>query len=205
MSKRVEAGKKTRREILSAALRVFGEQGYSATRLEDVAKEAGISRGPIYWHFSSKENLHSEILKSSLKKYKNRIDKALKSMDGSPLTKIRNLLKELFVMLEDDKEYRDAYSTFIFRGELTGEAGRIYNETMGGYYREAAQTLAKLISEGMQTGEIKADTNPQLAASALLYYISGVEFAWLSVPDLFPAKEAAIDLADAYIRGLATA
>ena len=205
MSKRVEAGKKTRREILSAALRVFGEQGYSATRLEDVAKEAGISRGPIYWHFSSKENLHAEILKSSLKKYKNRIDKALQSMNGSPLTKIRNLLKELFVMLEDDKEYRDAYRTFIFRGELTGEAGHIYNEMMGGYYREAGQTLAKLINEGIKIGEIKADANPQLAASAILYYISGVEFAWLSVPDLFPVKEAATDLADAYIRGLATA
>jgi AcrR family transcriptional regulator len=58
----------THREILSAALRVFGEKGYSATRLEDVAKEAGISRGPIYRHLSSKENLHSEILKASLKR-----------------------------------------------------------------------------------------------------------------------------------------
>jgi TetR/AcrR family acrAB operon transcriptional repressor len=205
VSKRIEAGKKTRRQILSAALRVFGERGYSATRLEDVAKEAGISRGPIYWHFSSKENLHSEILKSSLKKYKNRIEKALQSMSGSPLTKIKNLLKELFIMLEDDKEYRDAYSTFIFRGELTGEAGHIYNDMMGGYYREAALTLSDLISEGIEIGEIKPDTDPQLAASALLYYISGVEFAWLSVPELFPVKEAAIDLADAYIRGLANA
>jgi len=203
LSKRIEAGKKTRRDILSAALRVFGEQGYAATRLEDVAKEAGISRGPIYWHFNSKENLHSEILKSSLKKYKNRIDKALQSMGGSPLTKIRNLLKELFVMLEDDKAYRDAYSTFIFRGELTGEAGHIYNEMMGGYYREAGQTLARLIREGIDAGEIKADTDPELAASAMLYYISGVEFAWLSVPDLFPVKETAVQLADAYIRGLA--
>jgi len=203
MTKRIEAGRKTRRSILSAALKVFGERGYSATRLEDVANEAGISRGPIYWHFDSKENLHSKILQSSLKRYKNRIDKALNSMDGSPLTKIRNLLKELFVMLEDDKEYRDAYSTFIFRGELTGEAGHIYNEMMGGYYREAAKTLAGLIKEGIKAGEIKPDTDPQLAASALLYYISGVEFAWLSVPDLFPIKETAVDLAETYIRGLA--
>lgn len=202
MSKRIEAGRKTRRDILAAALRVFGEQGYSATRLEDIAKKAGISRGPIYWHFSSKENLHTKILKSSLKRYKNRIDLALQSMNGSPLEKIRNLLKELFVMLEDDKEYRDAYSTFIFRGELTGEAGRIYNEMMGGYYREAAITLADLIREGIQIGEIRADTNPELAASALLYFISGVEFAWLSVPDLFSVKERAIELAETYIKGL---
>jgi TetR/AcrR family acrAB operon transcriptional repressor len=88
----LSAGKKTHKEILTAALRVFGEQGYSATRLEDVTKEAGISRGPIYRHFSSKENLH-EILKSSLEKYKNRIDKTLQAIKGSPLTKIRNLLK----------------------------------------------------------------------------------------------------------------
>jgi TetR/AcrR family acrAB operon transcriptional repressor len=204
LSKRIEAGKKTRKEILSAALRVFGKQGYSATRLEDVAKEAGISRGPIYWHFQSKENLHTEILQASLKKYKNRVDRALQSMDGSPLTKIRNLLEKLFAMLEEDKEYSDAYRTFIFRGELTGEAGRIYNEMMGSYYRETAQTIADLIREGISVGEIRSDIKPQSAASAILYYISGVEFAWLSVPDLFSAKEASMELAEAYIRGLAS-
>jgi len=205
MSKRIEAGKKTRKDILRAAVRVFGRRGYAATRLEDVAKEAGISRGPIYWHFRSKENLHTEILRASLKKYKNRVDKALSSMNDSPLTKIRALLKELFVMLEDDKEYRDAYRTFIFRGELTGKAGRVYNEMMSGYYEEAARTLADLIREGMRIGEIKPGTNPQMAASALLYYISGVEFAWLSVPDLFSVKKICGDLAEAFISGLENA
>ena len=202
MSKRIEAGKKTRKDILRAAVRVFGRRGYAATRLEDVANEAGISRGPIYWHFNSKENLHTEILRASLKRYKNRINKALRSMDGSPLTKIRALLKELFVMLEDDKEYRDAYRTFIFRGELTGEAGRVYNEMMSSYYEDAARILSDLISKGINIGEIKPDTNPQMAASVLLYYISGVEFAWLSVPDLFSVKKMSVDLTEAFISGL---
>ena len=107
-------------------------------------------------------------------------------------------------MLEEDREYSDAYGTFIFRGELTGEAGRIYNKMMGSYYRETGQTIADLISEGISIGEIKPDTDPQSAASAILYYISGVEFAWLSVPDLFSAKEKSMELAEAYIRGLAT-
>ena len=57
-------------------------------------------------------------------------------------------------------------------------------------------------ASGMRIGEIKPDTNPQMAASALLYYISGVEFAWLSVPDLFSVKKLSFDLAETFISGL---
>src|SRR5207237_3369389 len=44
-----------RRQILSAAVRVFAAQGYEATRVGDVAKEAGVAYGLVYHYFGSKE------------------------------------------------------------------------------------------------------------------------------------------------------
>ncbi len=51
-----------RREIVEAALRVFGRSGVSSATLEDIANEAGISRGALCWHYRSKDDLLSAIV-----------------------------------------------------------------------------------------------------------------------------------------------
>ena len=51
----------TKQNILNSAKRLFSRRGYERTSLSDVAKYAGVTRGAIYWHFSSKEDLLKEI------------------------------------------------------------------------------------------------------------------------------------------------
>ena len=58
MARRTKAeAQETRRAIMKAAMRQFSQQGWSATSLVDVAREAGVTRGAIYWHFENKEEL----------------------------------------------------------------------------------------------------------------------------------------------------
>ena len=52
----------TRQEIVEAALRVFGRSGVTAATLEDIASEAGISRGALCWHYRSKDDLLTAIV-----------------------------------------------------------------------------------------------------------------------------------------------
>src|SRR6185312_5510255 len=51
------------RQILDAAIDVFGESGLAAARLEDIAKRAGVSKGTIYLYFSNKETLFCEMIR----------------------------------------------------------------------------------------------------------------------------------------------
>jgi TetR/AcrR family transcriptional regulator len=53
----------TPRAILEAALRVFARSGISAATLDDIASEAGVTRGTLTWHFHSKEDLLAGIIK----------------------------------------------------------------------------------------------------------------------------------------------
>ncbi len=53
-------------EILAAALASFAERGYAATRLEDVAARAGITKGTLYLYFRSKEDLFKAVVRQSL-------------------------------------------------------------------------------------------------------------------------------------------
>src|SRR5947207_15299625 len=55
-----------REAILSAALAEFIARGFAATRLEDVARRAGVAKGTIYLHFKDKESLFEELIRSAL-------------------------------------------------------------------------------------------------------------------------------------------
>lgn len=53
---------RTRREILVQALRLFAERGYDATSLQDIATAVGCSKGVVFYHFSGKRALYSEVI-----------------------------------------------------------------------------------------------------------------------------------------------
>ena len=58
--RRGSKGEQTRRAIAEAALRLFREQGYEATTMRTIAKEAGVATGNAYYYFGSKEELIHE-------------------------------------------------------------------------------------------------------------------------------------------------
>ena len=53
-------------EILAAALACFKERGFTATRLDDVAAKAGVTKGTIYLYYPSKEELFKAVVRSEL-------------------------------------------------------------------------------------------------------------------------------------------
>src|SRR5687767_11382450 len=55
-----------RQAILEAALEEFASSGFAATRLEDVARRAGVAKGTIYLHFRDKEALFQELVRAML-------------------------------------------------------------------------------------------------------------------------------------------
>src|SRR6266516_3856013 len=63
---RAEKSAARREAILSAALDEFAAQGFAATRLDDVARRAGVAKGTIYLHFRDKEALFQDLVRSVL-------------------------------------------------------------------------------------------------------------------------------------------
>ncbi len=53
-------------EIIAAGLACFAERGFAATRLDDVAKSAGVTKGTLYLYFSSKEDLFKEVVRQTI-------------------------------------------------------------------------------------------------------------------------------------------
>ncbi len=78
-------------EILEAAPACFAERGFAATRLDDVAGRAGITKGTLYLYFSNKEELFKAVVRESLLPHLDRLMGAVPSHVEDPRERIRRL------------------------------------------------------------------------------------------------------------------
>ncbi|MBN8989716.1 MAG: helix-turn-helix transcriptional regulator [Rhizobiales bacterium] len=72
-SNRAERAAERREAIIAAAMDEFIAQGFAATRLDDVAKRAGVAKGTIYLHFKDKEALFEELIRMAIVPLVNRL------------------------------------------------------------------------------------------------------------------------------------
>src|SRR6478609_2833543 len=66
VSNRAERAAERREAIIEAAMDEFIARGYAATRLDDVAKRAGVAKGTIYLHFKDKESMFEELIRIAI-------------------------------------------------------------------------------------------------------------------------------------------
>lgn len=81
-SKKQIQGAETRRALLAAARKVFARDGFQACRLEDIAKEAGFTRGAFYFHFKTKEDLFFSLMELEAEKHRKNVTALLSTYDG---------------------------------------------------------------------------------------------------------------------------
>ena len=66
LSSRAARAAERRQAIIDAALDEFVARGFAATRLDDVAKRAGVAKGTIYLHFKDKESMFEELIRTAI-------------------------------------------------------------------------------------------------------------------------------------------
>lgn len=79
-------------ELLEAALDLFVERGYAATRLEDVARRAGVSKGTLYLYYENKEELFKAVVRSSIVPVIDDAEVSVAEYDGHSADLLRQLV-----------------------------------------------------------------------------------------------------------------
>ncbi len=77
LNKHQQKTEATKSKLIQAALKIFARDGFEATRIDDIAVEAGYTRGAYYAHFQSKEDLFFAMLEHESRRYMERIGRAL--------------------------------------------------------------------------------------------------------------------------------
>lgn len=191
----------TRQNLLGAALKVFSRQGYTAARLEDVAEEAGVTRGAIYWHFKNKADLYNTLVGETLGGIQSVVDRAVRQ-GGSFLEIQRRVMIYITTLPEVDEVYRAVMELTIlktgYEPELQ-EGLRAKNEAA----RQMETELAGYFRMGIAIGEVRAELDPVIAARSMMAYMNGILLNWLMDQQAFSLRECVPALVDIYIRGIA--
>jgi AcrR family transcriptional regulator len=81
-------------ELLAAALDLFVERGFASTRLEDVAKRAGVSKGTLYLYFTNKEELFKAVVRDSIVPIIGAAEDSIAGFDGHSADLLRSVLAD---------------------------------------------------------------------------------------------------------------
>ncbi|MEX0882109.1 MAG: TetR/AcrR family transcriptional regulator [Cyclobacteriaceae bacterium] len=102
------------KKILEAAIRLFDDKGFYATKVSDVAKLAKISKGLVYFYFKSKEDLYMAITKRGFDELKEVFNKSfIKNKDKSGIEVIAELVEGYFDFMGEKKCLHEAILHFL--------------------------------------------------------------------------------------------
>ena len=141
--------KTTKKKIVSAAWKLFYEQGYDNTTVDDIVEESGTSKGSFYHYFEGKDALLSSLSFLFDEKYEElmpSVDPQMHSVD-----KLLYLNRELFGVIENTVSLE--LLARLFSSQLITKGERHLLDSSRVYYK----ILRQIISEGQQRGQIRSD------------------------------------------------
>ena len=200
MRRTKEEAAKTRQDLLDAALQVFSQQGYQAARLQDIAREAGVTRGAIYHHFGSKAELFNTLMDEASAQESGVMEAAI-AEGGSLVEIMARILRYSLALLEEDQRLRQIFELSSVKAGNDPELAEVQR-------KRAEQTellvggTAAIMAQGIANGELRAGLDPETVARAFIAYQNGVTTLWLSNRQAFSLEEQAADFADIFMRGL---
>lgn len=151
--KRWQRRKKARPgEILAAALKCFAERGFAATRLDDVAARAGITKGTLYLYFKNKENLFEAVVREAIVPNIARFERMI--TDSSKSTD--KLLEQILMWLMEHLSVSPRsgiVKLVITEASNFPDLARFYLNEVA--YR-GHRLFAKLLRRGIKRGEFRA-------------------------------------------------
>lgn len=175
----------SRERIVAAATRVFARKGFQRASLDEIAAEAGLTKGAIYWHFRSKNDLFFSLLESRFQRQIAPLsgDIAQAVAAGSPeerLNAVVQLVNETLTRFRDDADWPRLFLEFLSQSRDADIAARLRQLV------DFSRQVARQAVEQMQQGGL---TDPELDAGMVATFwcalVDGLMLAWVVKPETF--------------------
>ena len=186
--------------ILDAALAVFSGSGYHSASIDDIAREAGVSKALIYEHFASKQELYADLIARNARELTQRIGAALVGVEvESGSSRLAVGLDAFFAFVEERRDawrmlFRDVAdpetATVVNRmlEQVTAEVTVLISQDPGASAldsdedRRALRLLAEMLVGGTQSMANWWTSNPEAPREQMVAI--AMDFAWLGLERL---------------------
>lgn len=151
----------SRQAILSAARRLFMEQGFRGIAMRQIAEAVGVTKAALYYHFHDKEELFVAVVESYLLEMASLIDEAV-AAGGTTRTQVGTVVRR---MLTQPVEQRAVLR--LASQELSNVSEAARRRFLAAYHERFVQRIADLLQRGIASGELRP-VDPTLATWTLL-------------------------------------
>jgi len=163
-------GTQTRERIVAQAAQLFSRQGYFGSSLSDIMRETGLEKGGIYNHFVSKEQLALESFDYAYGLIQQRIKQALSDKRNAVDRLIA--LVAVFQSIIDDPPVAGGCPILNTAIEAD-DAEPALRERAFNAMQDWRETIRRIVSKGIERGEIRPDTDGDMVATLLITSLEG--------------------------------
>jgi AcrR family transcriptional regulator len=170
LAERTQAVEDKRRHLLDAAVRVFARKGFHASRVGDIAEEAGVAHGLLYHYFDSKDQVLEAVFHENWSVLLARIA-SVEETDEPAADQLRHIAA---IVLRTWLHLPDVVRVVIREFGRSPELAERLSELT-----EPIDAIQRVIARGIERGEFRRDVDPRFAAAVVYGSIDELLTAWV--------------------------
>ena len=188
MARRTKAeAEATRRRLLEVAERIFHAKGVATTSLEEIASEAGVTRGAVYWHFANKADLFMALFEDAPLITEDLLAPPALGEHPDPLALVERLALDALALLAADERRQRIY-TILTLCEYRDDLGQVLQRKVETMDRAHAQFVAAF-AEAARRGILARCWTAEAAAATFHWLFQGIIVDWLRYGRRFDLTE----------------
>jgi TetR/AcrR family acrAB operon transcriptional repressor len=174
----------TRHRLLDAAELLFQAQGVSQTSLQQIAQQAGATRGAIYWHFKDKADLFNAMMERVILPLEAVPKDAIAVNSDDPLAEIEEGMVHALTLMTTDPQVRRVFDVATHKVEYTHDMASVQQRHLDAR-NACVSDFEKALRLAARRAHLKMPMPGYAAAQGLHALISGLIQNWLLDPTAF--------------------
>ena len=174
----------TRHRLLDAAELLFQAQGVSQTTLQQIAQQAGATRGAIYWHFKDKADLFNAMMERVILPLEALPKAAISPFIDDPLAEIEDGMVHALTLMTTDPQVRRVFDVATHKVEYTHDMASVQQRHLDAR-NACVSDFEKALRLAARRNHVKLPVPGHVAAQGLHALISGLIQNWLLDPEAF--------------------
>lgn len=191
----------TRQQLLLAAQHVFAEKGVSRTTLQDIATQAGTTRGAIYWHFKNKAELFDAMMKSAILPMEQALHQIGHIAGQDPLVELEEAMLQSMRSIATDGQTRAIFEIATLKVEYVDELLAI-KARHAHSCADATREMQRSLQEAAVHHRVTLRVEAAVAAQGLQALMAGLIHTWILAPSAFELVSVSKSPIQAYLVGL---
>ncbi|HYC53930.1 MAG TPA: TetR/AcrR family transcriptional regulator [Candidatus Binatia bacterium] len=168
-----------RRDLTETAIDCFSRYGYQGTSIDRIAKDAGVTKGAIYYHFRDKDDLLAAAVLDRIGEFETRVQNACGSVDAA-----EGLSRIAAVCIEHARSGDRPRFAIKLMVESIDTHDHL-REQMRGMMRRFRAFLRNIVRAGQEQGIFRSDVDADVVAAAYTSAVIGAETQFYLDPDRF--------------------